>query len=100
MDENQDRVKIRARVKESIPEGERKGLGRRHDTVLWIIATVFLGVCLGYLVADQLLNVFNPSRVEYAPPDESVIRASKEKMILELEDLSPTQAPVSAPENP
>lgn len=98
MDENQDRVKIRVRVKERLPEKERRA-PKRYDTVLWIIVTVFLGVCLGYLIADQLLNILRAPKVKYASPDESVIKASEEKMVLEHEDLISTSTPEPTPKD-
>jgi len=98
MDENLDRVKIRVRVKERIPDVERAPLKKRRDITLWIIATVVLGACLGYLIADQLLSVFRSPGVSHAPPDEMVIKAAKEKMVLEHEDLVSTPTPEPAPE--
>ncbi len=97
MDENLDRVKIRVRVKERIPDEERAP-GKRRDITLWVIVTVVLGACLGYLIADQLLSVFRSPGVGYSPPDEMVVRAAKEKMVLEHEDLVSTPTPEPAPE--
>lgn len=98
MDENLESVKIRVRVKEKIPEEQRKK--KRPDFLLWIIATILLGIFLGYLVTDQLVKMLRAPRIEYGPSPESVKRVDEEKMYLEHEDLVIGETPVPAPEKP
>ena len=100
MDENLDSVKIRVRVKEKVPEDHRKKRGKRPDVLLWIIATIILGIFLGYLVTDQLLRTFGAARVQPIPSQEIVVRASEEKLVLEHEDLVAGRTPVPTPEKP
>jgi hypothetical protein len=100
MDDNQESVKIRVRVKEKIPEEEREKRKKQPEALLWIIATVLLGILLGYLVTDQLLKTFRARRVAPVPSEEIVVRASEEKLFLEHEDLVFSGTPSPTPEKP